>query len=81
MSYNISVKDYEGPIDLLLFLNTLSLFIGVAWLVMILLIWKNSSKLLSIFFIPFIVLSMHISWGLGFLYGLTRWARGGWNKS
>ena len=66
---------------LLLFLNTLSLFIGVAWLVMILLIWKNSSKLLSIFFIPFIVLSMHISWGLGFLYGLTRWARGGWNKS
>ncbi|MEC7881234.1 MAG: glycosyltransferase family 2 protein [Chloroflexota bacterium] len=66
---------------LLLFLNVSSSLIGVLWLVMILLIWKNSSNLFSIFFIPFIVLSMHISWGLGFLFGLSRWMRGGWNKS
>ena len=67
--------------DLLLFINASSILIGTLWLIMILLIWKNSSNLFSIFLIPFIVLSMHISWGLGFLYGLIRWARGGWNKS
>ena len=67
--------------DLLLFINASSLLIGTLWLVMILLIWKNSSNLFSILFIPIVVLSMHISWGLGFLYGLMRWARGGWNKS
>ncbi|MEC7921542.1 MAG: hypothetical protein VYA06_05270, partial [Chloroflexota bacterium] len=67
--------------DLLLFINASSILIGTLWLIMILLIWKNSSNFFSIFLIPFIVLSMHISWGLGFLYGLIRWARGGWNKS
>ena len=25
-------------------------------------------------------LSMHISWGLGFLYDVSKWLLGGWNK-
>ena len=79
------------PNPYLLILNASSSIIGVFWLIMILLIWKNSPNnrtfrdpkfdlIFSIFFIPFIVLSMHISWGLGFLYGLIRWAKGGWKS-
>jgi glycosyltransferase involved in cell wall biosynthesis len=61
-------------------LNWVSSAIGFCWLILILRIWKDSPKITNILLIPVIVLSMHISWGLGFLYGLLRWARGGWNK-
>ena len=66
--------------NLLIFLNILFGFISFLWLILILLIWSKSSSGTSIFLIPLIVLSMHISWGLGFLYGLSKWLLGGWNK-
>ena len=66
--------------NLLIFLNFLFGFISLLWLILIILIWLKSSSLTSIFLIPLIVLSMHISWGLGFLYGLSKWLLGGWNK-
>ena len=88
----LGIGNFVLPNPYLLILDALSSVIGVFWLIMILLIWKNSINnrtfkdpksdlVFSVFIIPFIVLSMHISWGLGFLYGLTRWVRGGWNKS
>ena len=66
--------------NFLIFLNSFFGFISILWLLLITLIWSKSSTITSIFLIPFIVLSMHISWGLGFLYGLFRWLSGGWNK-
>jgi len=66
--------------NLLILLNSLFGFISCLWLILILLIWSKSSSVTSIFLIPFIVLSMHISWGLGFLYGLSIWLLGGWSK-
>ena len=66
--------------NFLIFLNSFFGFISILWLLLIVLIWSKSSRITSIFLIPFIVLSMHISWGLGFLYGLFRWISGGWNK-
>ena len=69
------------PPQILFFLNSFSLIIGLVWLSLIVLIWLKSSSFFSIIWIPIIVLSMHISWGLGFIYGLIRWTTGGWNKS
>jgi len=69
------------PTQILFFLNSLSAIVGLAWVSLITLIWFKSSSFVSIIWIPVIVLSMHISWGLGFLYGLCRWITGGWNKS
>tara|TARA_Y100000996_G_scaffold356501_1_gene297419 strand:- start:320 stop:1369 length:1050 start_codon:yes stop_codon:yes gene_type:complete len=66
--------------NFLIFLNSFFGFISILWLLLIVLIWSKSSSVASIFLIPFIVLSMHISWGLGFLYGLVRLLSGGWNK-
>ena len=65
------------------FLATINYFFGlisIFWLLFILLIWSKSSSVFSILLIPLIVLSMHISWGLGFLYGLLRWITKGWKK-
>ena len=61
-------------------LNWIIGIVGFLWLILIMSIWKNSPRISNIFLIPIIVLSMHISWGLGFLFGLLRWAKGGWNK-
>ena len=66
--------------NILVILNTFYGIIGILWVSMILLIWSKSSSFISIILIPIIVLSMHISWGLGFLYGLARWLSGGWSK-
>ncbi|MBA30778.1 MAG: hypothetical protein CL905_02875 [Dehalococcoidia bacterium] len=62
-------------------LNWIGAIVGLFWLIMIIDIWKDSPKIINVFLIPIVVLSMHISWGLGFLYGLLRWTRGGWNRS
>ena len=78
---NVGVSNLIIPTKILLILNYLYMMIGLAWIGLITLIWFKSSSYLSILFIPVIVLSMHISWGLGFLYGLFRWITGGWNKS
>ena len=78
LSIVISNIMFQG--NFLIFLNSFFGFISMLWLVLIVLIWSKSSSLTSIFLIPVIVLSMHISWGLGFLYGLSRWLAGGWNK-
>ena len=69
------------PSNFLVFFNLFFGLISLLWLLFILLIWSKSSSLFSIFLIPFIVLSMHVSWGLGFLYGLFKWITRGWNKS
>jgi len=61
-------------------LNWIIGIVGFLWLLLIISIWKNSPRISNIFLIPIIVLSMHISWGLGFLFGLLRWVKGGWNK-
>ena len=61
-------------------LNWIIGIVGFLWLLLIISIWKNSPRISNIFLIPIIVLSIHISWGLGFLYGLLRWVKGGWNK-
>ena len=61
-------------------LNWIIGIVGFLWLLLIISIWKNSPRIINIFLIPIIVLSMHISWGLGFLFGLLIWAKGGWNK-
>ena len=61
-------------------LNGIAGIVGLLWIIMILVIFKDSPKIINILLIPTIVLSMHISWGLGFLFGLLRWAKGGWNK-
>lgn len=61
-------------------LNWIIGIVGFLWLILIMSIWKNSPRISNIFLIPIIVLSMHISWGLGFLFGLLRWVKGGWNK-
>ena len=61
-------------------LNWIIGIVGFLWLILIMSIWKNSPRISNIFLIPIIVLSMHISWGLGFLFGLLRWAKGGWSK-
>ena len=68
------------PNSILVILNFFYGIIGFLWIIMILLIWSKSSSLISIILIPIIVLSMHISWGLGFIYGLVRWLTGGWSK-
>ena len=61
-------------------LNWIIGIVGFLWLILIISIWKNSPRIINIFLIPIVVLSMHISWGLGFLFGLTRWIRGGWKS-
>ena len=77
----LGVSNLILPTQILLILNYIYSVIGIAWVSIIILIWFKSSSIFSIFWIPLIVLSMHISWGLGFLYGLLRWMTGGWNKS
>ena len=62
-------------------LNWITGIVGLLWLILILSIWKDSPKISNILIIPIVVFLMHISWGVGFLFGLLRWARGGWNKS
>ena len=61
-------------------LNWIIGIVGFLWLILIISIWKNSPRIINIFLIPIVVLSMHISWGVGFLFGLTRWIRGGWKS-
>ena len=61
-------------------LNWITGIVGFLWLLLIISVWKDSPKIANFVLIPTIVLSMHISWGLGFLFGLTRWIRGGWKS-
>tara|TARA_B100000941_G_scaffold41452_1_gene25171 strand:- start:353 stop:1408 length:1056 start_codon:yes stop_codon:yes gene_type:complete len=78
--FSVGISNIMIQGNFLIFLNLMFGFISFLWLLLILLIWSKSSSVISIFLIPLIVLSMHISWGLGFLYGLSRWLSGRWNK-
>ncbi|MAJ90288.1 MAG: hypothetical protein CMD08_03335 [Flavobacteriales bacterium] len=77
----LGISNLIMPTQILLIFNFLSILIGFIWISLIALIWFKSSSFFSILGIPLIVLSMHISWGLGFLYGLFKWITVGWSRS
>jgi len=61
-------------------LMSLAIIGGLFWArIIIFPIWsKSSNKIINLLLIPLVVLSIHISWGLGFIFGLFKWTIGGW---
>ena len=61
-------------------INYFSGFIGFIWFLLILSIWIDDPKLVNVLLIPIVVMTIHLSWGIGFIFGIFYWSFRAINK-